>query len=385
MNDVIVVGAGPAGSGAAIVLAQAGRDVLLIDRVPFPRDKPCGDGIMHTATVELERLGVWDVVQAAHFGPVRRVRTIAPSGSDVTVDLPATSQRGCIAPRKQFDTILQQHAIDSGAVFEVGQVVAPIVEQGRVQGVVVRVETTLHERRAPMVIAADGAHSVLAARLGVQQHFPAYRSIGVRGYVQTEVEQDGTAHMDFLPALLPGYAWVFPVSSRCVNVGLGTTLKQSKRLDRSLSAILDTFLHLPRNRSLLGAGWVVSDVRGWMLNLGGSEKRSRVLPGMVFVGDAGGFVNPATGGGIATALITGRIAGEVVHAALDAGTKGAMDRVVAQFDQRWYEEVLPDLQRGYMLQQLLMGWPGPVNWFVEVARAFPALHQHLAEKIVRFG
>ena len=128
MHEVIVVGAGPAGSAAATVLARAGRDVLLLDRVSFPRDKPCGDGITLAAIMEMQRIGNWYGVQNAGFKAIHGVHYVAPSGRvlefSFSSDQPA---RTLIAPRRHFDNLLKDCAVSSGARFRILSVIAPLL------------------------------------------------------------------------------------------------------------------------------------------------------------------------------------------------------------------------------------------------------------------
>ena len=151
-RDVIVVGAGPAGSVAAMALAQKGYNVLMLDRKPSPRDKICGDAVPAGAIDLLFSLGMEEKIRAADFYYIDKLRLVSPKGYTMDADLEEAHHkaRSAIVPRLQFDVLLQQHAIDSGAEFQVAQVKEPIVEDGRVCGVRARVNGSTSEVRAPL-------------------------------------------------------------------------------------------------------------------------------------------------------------------------------------------------------------------------------------------
>jgi flavin-dependent dehydrogenase len=242
----------------------------------------------------------------------------------------------------------------------------------------------MQELRAAVVIAADGASSVLATKIRHKHYPPACHAIGLRGYVTTQAELDYTTHMHFIRDALPGYAWMFPVAPDCANVGVWTTARQHRRSRRALQAILDTFLATPAVVSRLGNSYTMHDFQGWKLTLGGSENDARAFPGALLVGDAGAFVNPATGAGIAAALMTGRMAAEVIVEALDEETGPARDRVLRTFDQRWRNELSMRLRRGYMVQQLVLSWPEPLSLFNHWAGEYPGLGQTLLGMLDQF-
>ncbi len=379
MYKVIVVGAGPAGSAAAITLARAGHDVLLLDKATFPRDKPCGDGISNTAVDELETLGVWHTVQAAAFYPTCGVRSVAPSGGIVEHTLAMETHRGVNAPRVQFDALLKEQATQCGATFQQAHVVEPIVEAGHVRGVVVRVDDRLQELRAHLVIVADGTHSVLASRLRGKPYAAAYRTIALRGYVQTDVAQGHTTHIEFVRELLPGYAWIFPVGPHRANVGLGTTAAHYRRMRYSLQTALDIFLQRPHIQALLGEHAKVENLRGWVLNWGGYSNASRVFPGALLVGDAGAFINAATGAGIAAALKTGRMAAETACEVLSEWQQAHQNILLRGFDRRWRNELAPALQRGYMMHRLVMSHADVIDKMNAWVRKHPSLARSMTD------
>ncbi len=383
MHEVIVVGAGPAGSAAATVLARSGRDVLLVDHTDFPRDKPCGDGMSPMVTTELEKLCAWDAVRAANFHIIHSVRYVSPNEHVIeALESRENEGRSFVAPRTRFDHILKEHATASGATFHRTHVTAPIIENGRVQGVVARKDQVEQELRAPVVIVADGNNSVLATTLRKRKHPPRHTILAIKAYVRTTKEQPHAILLHFLKEVLPGYAWIFPVSSDLVNVGVGTTLVRNRQLRRPLRAILDDFLKVPYVREQFGEATMVTKPQAWMLNLACMDF-SRVFPGALLAGDAGAFINSATGAGVASALTTGRLAGEVTHAALHS--KATIDDALLDFDQRWKQELESRFKQACLVRRLFLGRTWPINWFIERSYHHPHLRRILAEWIIRFS
>lgn len=361
--DVLVIGAGPAGSMAAIAVARAGGRVLLIDRCDFPRPKACGDALSNTARLELERVGIWErVVGWPSFYRIVEARNVAPNGSSITTSLEHPDLAGGILPRYEFDALLKGYAEEQGAMFEQGDVIAPLLDGGRVNGVAVKTKNAIEERYAQVVIAADGAPSVMASHLCPSAYAPRHKGVGMRGYVKRERSYDGALHIQLLPGLLPGYGWIFPVGEGWLNVGIWVAAMKNRP---PLRPMLYEFLSLPSTKAIIGEDGAIEDVRGGALVMR-PDRMSRVRRGALLVGDAGGFVNPSTGAGIASALQTGWIAGEVAVEALHA-VPGERGKILRSYDRRWQEVLLPALQRGYLIQRFLMTSPDPVNtlheWF----------------------
>ncbi|MBI4538384.1 MAG: NAD(P)/FAD-dependent oxidoreductase [Gemmatimonadetes bacterium] len=351
-HEVIVVGAGPAGSVAATVLAQGGRDVLLLDRTRFPRDKACGDLVPQAALSLMLDLGVSDAARAACFYPVRRLRIAAPGDRAFEVALRAgAGLDSCVVRREVFDAMLWEHAKWSGARFRVARVEEPVVERGRVVGVRVRDES---EIRAELVIAADGATSAIARALRATRTPDRHRAVALRAYVDGLELVDHLVEVHYARELLPGYGWIFPVDGRCANVGVGMRLDLFRRRNTTLRKLLDEFLRLPSIAPRLGPSARVHDVLVWQLNFG-SEVFPRIWDGALLIGDAGGFVSPLTGGGIHNAMITGVLAGHAAMRALAAGD--ASRSTLRAFERAWRRRLWVKLWGGYWAQRWITSSP----------------------------
>lgn len=313
--DVLVIGAGPAGSACAQTLAEGGLDVVLADQHAFPRDKVCGDGLIPDAHAALKRLRVHDEVmaQAQH---VQRVGCVGPRGG--RVDVPGTL---AVLPRRVLDDILFRSAVRAGAApltpwrFE-----APLVDGGRVAGARLRSGGEVHEVGARWVVLATGAVPQALIAAGVcRRRTPS--AVALRGYVR----HDGLAgRLDAMEVvwhrrLKRGYGWIFPCRDGVFNVGVGLVHShaagadgRATMADVNLREMLAAFaeVHAPA-RELLERGTPVGEIKGAPLrcSLGGAEW-SR--PGLLVTGEAAGSTYAFTGEGIGKAMETGLLAAQAL-------------------------------------------------------------------------
>ena len=301
MHDVIIVGAGPAGSAAACHLARAGLDVLVLEKSSFPREKVCGDGLTPHAVRELRALGI-DLDGPGWF-PTKGIRFI---GAGRRLDLDWPDVPGYTRTRSDLDDILARQAVSAGAtLLENTKVTAPIVTKGRVTGV--RTQTGTH--RARVVIAADGASSRLAVALGLRPS--RNRPIGIAGRRYFHSPRHTDPYLEIWLDLAPaGYGWIFGMGDGTCNVGVALLRTDHPDYRRLLHRWLAT---LPPTWGLTDAN-ATGPLRGAALPMGFS-RRPHYVPGLLLVGDSGGMVNPFNGEGIAYALEAGRLAAEVITTA----------------------------------------------------------------------
>jgi geranylgeranyl reductase family protein len=233
--DVIVVGAGPAGSTAATYLARAGLDVLVLEKSEFPREKVCGDGLTPRAVKQLIDLGI-DTREEAGWLHNKGLRVL---GGGLSVELPwpeltSFPPYGLVRPRRDLDQMLADHARAAGARIEERVAVTGAVTDertGRVVGVAARrgPEREPVSYTAPLVVACDGVGARTALSRGIGKRDDRPLGVAVRRYYTSP-----RSHDDFLEThlelwdrsgettrLLPGYGWVFGMGDGTVNVGLG--------------------------------------------------------------------------------------------------------------------------------------------------------------------
>jgi geranylgeranyl reductase family protein len=346
--QVLVIGAGPAGSAAALYLARAGIDVLLLEKDAFPRDKVCGDGLTPRGVHQLLRMGI--DITAPGWRRFRGIR-VHCDGRQVEVDWPATGQYpdfGLTRTRHDFDELLARHAEAAGARLHTGtKVTAPLTDAtGRVIGVTATGEDGDGPRtyRAQLVIGADGASARTAVATGWQRDPRAPIATAARRYFRTPAFTDDPylhlwADLRTAPggAALPGYGWLFPLADGRVNLGLGG-LPHRHQGATDLRATFRAWL------TRLPADWHLdettadSPMRSAALPMG-FNRRPQYRRGMLLVGDSAGMVSPWSGEGIAQAMEAGEIAADAVALALTrpAGVRReqALRHYPTEVNRRW--------------------------------------------------
>jgi menaquinone-9 beta-reductase len=341
--DVVVVGAGPGGSTAAFHLAQAGLDVLLLEKSQFPREKVCGDGLTPRAVKQLVAMGV-DL--SADNGWIRNhgLRII---GGGMRLEMPwpdlaSFPSYGLVRPRQDFDEVLARTAQKAGArLHENTTVTGPVVDDsGRVVGVTASSRESDAELtfRAPVTIIADGNSSRFSLSLGWGRRPDRPMGVAYRRYFRSPRHDDDWLESwlelwDGTPGegrLLPGYGWIFGVGDGTSNVGLGILNTSDAFGKTDYRAMLDRWLaNLPQEWGFVEDN-ATGPTRGAALPMAFNRK-PHYSSGVMLVGDAGGMVNPMNGEGIAYAMESGRMAADVVVQALAAVDASRRERALAGY------------------------------------------------------
>jgi geranylgeranyl reductase family protein len=378
--DVIVVGAGPSGSTAAYYLAQAGLNVLLIEKSRFPRDKVCGDGLTPRAVKSLVAMGV-DVSEEAGWLRNKGLRVIG-GGLRLELDWPELSNwpgYGLVRPRASLDEQLARRAQAAGVkLLEGTTVTGPVTDDnGRIVGVEATSETEEKSKsksksdnaeraasfqpalrsaslsteadrmnrvrsgstvtyRARVVVAADGNSSRLSVAMGLRKRDDRPMGVAVRTYYTSPRHRD-----DYLESwldlwdgdrLLPGYGWIFGMGDGTSNVGLGMLNtsdafgKTDYRdlLKRWLKSMPEEWGYVEENRT--------EPVRGAALPMG-FNRTPHYYKGLLLAGDAAGMVNPFNGEGIAYAMESGELLARVVAQALARPARAETERVLRTYPE----------------------------------------------------
>jgi menaquinone-9 beta-reductase len=381
--DVIVVGAGPSGATTAYYLAQAGLNVLLLEKARFPREKVCGDGLTPRAVKTMVAMGV-DVSQEAGWLQNKGLRVI---GGGLRLELPwpdlgSYPGYGLVRPRAALDETLARRAQAAGAQLMEGvTVTGPVLDSdGTIAGVTARAEgngdhDSERTYRSRVVVAADGNSSRLSVSMGLRKRDDRPLGVAVRTYYRSPRHDD-----DYLESwldlwdgdrLLPGYGWIFGMGDGTSNVGLGLLNTSAAFGNTDYRALLRRWLksmpeewgYIEENRT--------QPVRGAALPMG-FNRTPHYHRGLLLVGDAAGMVNPFNGEGIAYAMESGEILARVIEQALARSARAETERVL-----RGYPQALRDAYGGYYtlgrVFVQLIGHPQLMRFATRHGMARPAL------------
>lgn len=341
---VVVVGAGPAGASTAYHLAQAGVDVIVLEKSTFPRDKICGDGLTPAAVHELTLMGM----DTTGWNRNKGLRVI---GGGHTIELDWPDQKtlpgyGMTRARQTLDHELITRAVEAGARLVEGANVTGALQDatGRVVGVTARVgkgsEARTIEVKAQLVADCGGVAARLSTSLGIEKNAQRPMGVAARAYFRSPRGDEDfmESHLELWNGkpgesdLLPGYGWIFPMGNGIVNVGLGSVSSTANATQLPYKKIFETWMNnVPKEWGFTPENQI-GNLRSAALPM--SFNRSpHYSCGLVLVGDAGGMVSPFNGEGIAPALKAGRFAAQCMAQALSRTDRAGVDRAMSQYPQ----------------------------------------------------
>ena len=364
-SEVLIVGGGPAGAATAWFLAQSGRDVVVLDRARFPRDKPCAEYLSPEASRVLEAMGALDIVEASGPAQLGGMIIRAPSGERIRGDFVAAHgfsgfrDRGLAIRRRVLDAILLDCARAAGArVVEQTRITDLVRDaRGRVTGARSRdAEAFAVTHAARIVIGADGLRSIVARKLDVARrlpwprrmavvtHYTGVRGLGDRGEMHVETE---------------GYLGLADVGGGVTNVALVVPIASVRSLGTDPAGFLERWL---RDHEQLAERFAGAERVSSVQATGpfASAVRRAWAPGAALVGDAADFFDPFTGEGIYAALRGGEMIAPYVAESLAARDARRADAALAAYDRARHREF-----RGKWRVERLIGaavaWPPLIN------------------------
>jgi geranylgeranyl reductase family protein len=324
--DVLVIGAGPAGSVAALHLATQGHRVLLLDKKHFPRDKACGDGLLSDAQGVLDRAGL--LGRALELGhQVETLSVFSPSGIECQI-----RGRYLVVRRRLLDALLARKAVEAGAIFCHGDAARVVEEDNGL--VTCSLKGSGRSYRARAGVIATGASVDLLWKLGLVTRRDA-SGAAVRCYVRSALDLSRLV-VAYDHRTLPGYSWIFPMRGQEYNVGCARFYRNGRREPVNLRRMFQQFTtHSPLARALLQKGEIVSPLQGALVRCGLHGVASAGAH-LLAIGETVGTTYPSTGEGIGKAMETGELAAEMIHEALRS-TNGeqTLRGFPARLEERW--------------------------------------------------
>jgi len=327
--DVLVVGAGPAGSMAAKVAAEKGVDVIIIEEHETPGTPVyCAEGLSIGGVED----GGLEAVFPYVTQQIKTVRVFAPNGK--TLDMTSDNWTGFTLDRQVFDRTLTENAVKAGAKLMTETKATDVIKEGKqIVGVKAVKDGEEIEFHAKVVIGADGHWSIIRRRAGLQRYFRDY--VTCAQYVMGGLDLEDPTINEFYVGenYAPGgYAWVFPKSKSMANVGLGVRLKQTKA---PIEYLKDFCNNDPRFRNAK-----IIKINGGICPVSGVLDKI-TMDGLILIGDAAGMLVPMTGAGIHSGIVSGNMAGKVAAEAAKSGdvSEKKLNEFRTEFDKYWGKRI----------------------------------------------
>ncbi|HTM67199.1 MAG TPA: NAD(P)/FAD-dependent oxidoreductase [Flavipsychrobacter sp.] len=380
-TPVVIVGAGPAGAGTSIYLSKAGIPHVILEKETFPRDKVCGDAISGKSAFVLRKANpewLLEVFQQPEkYTPSRGIIFVAPNGKPLRIpynnDLrPGEKGAGFTSPRLVFDNFLFQKIDNNYAsVFQNATITAIERNEDGIR-VLFTKDGEPFEVLADLIVGADGDKGIVRRKLLVSNASPKAYTVGLRAYYEgVTIDPDQYIELHFLPEVLPGYFWIFPLPNGMANVGVGVLSERIRDKKINLrEQMLKAIQENPTISSRFKNATLKGKIQGWGLPMG-MEKLPVSGDRFLLTGDAASLIDPFSGEGIGNALYSGMLAAGAIEKAMEA------KRFDAAFLKEAYDDVLynrlgDELRISAFLQRLCR-YPWLFNVIVNKAYRSPSL------------
>lgn len=349
--DVIICGAGPAGSTCALALADSGLRVAVIEKSSFPRDKVCGDAVAAYIPKVLGTLHTKFKDALSTFNEkvvVNNCRIVAPNTKSFDITY---SESGFISTRVSWDNYLFELAsAEKNVTFFLNQAITDVSIDKVKSEITVQTDTRLFKGK--IVIGCDGAHSIVNKKIvGTKMDLNHY-SGGVRSYYKNVTGiPDQTFEIHFIKDLLPGYFWIFPIKDNMANVGLGALSADISKRKLNLRKVFhDVINNVEYLKKRFTDAEQVGDLEGFGLPLG-SRKVKMSGDNFMLCGDAASLIDPLSGEGIGQAMVSGRYAGWQAKKCFEQNN--FTETFMRQYDRQVYDKFWVRHRKNYVIQQII--------------------------------
>lgn len=349
--DVIICGAGPAGSTCALALADTGLKVAVIEKNSFPRDKVCGDAVASYVPNVLGTINPKFKDALKKFEErvnVNTCRVVAPNQKFVDIKY---SSDGFIAKRIDWDNFLYELASSQDNIsYFLNTIVTDVTIDAKKEQVTVTTGDRMFFGK--IVIGCDGAHSIVNKKITRTPVDLNHYAGAVRAYYKNVSGiPDNTFELHFIEGLLPGYLWIFPIKNNMANVGLGALSSVVSKRKMDLRGALQNAIHdVPYLRERFKDATQLGKIEGFGLPLG-SRKVSMSGNNFMLCGDAASLIDPLSGEGIGQAMVSGRYAGWQAKKCFEQNNFSAA--FMHQYDKQVYAKFWQRHRNNYRIQQLI--------------------------------
>ena len=352
--DIIIVGAGPSGSTAALYAEKLGLKTVLLDKTIFPRDKICGDALSGKSVRYMRELKILDEVSKLKGSVIKRITFGSPSHKQFDINLSGFQNQGKIKegfviPRKIFDNFLFTKAKNITETKEGFKVTDIIYENNKIIGIKGVKDKQEERLYAPIVLACDGANSIISRKLGLHSEDLVNTAIAIRCYYRGVKGLSDQIELHFVDEVLPGYFWMFPAGDNIANIGIGLSKKEAKKDKRKLTQILDDVIQSDYFKDRFSESEKLENPKGWSLPLGRIIRPS-YGDGFMLLGDAAGLIDPFTGEGIGNAMASAKYAIQVANKAKSENNYSK--NIFSKYHELLWGDIGSELKTSAKLQDL---------------------------------
>jgi len=373
-TEIAIIGAGPAGAATSVFLSKAKIPHIIFDKASFPRDKICGDALSGKVGAVLNRIDpklIYELNDDPQFLNSWGVRFVAPNG--IPMDVPF---RKDISKEKRAPGFIVKRMVFDN--FMIGQIGGPYATKKLNSAVKAVSQKTDHiqidfmedgrekQCRAQMVVGAGGDRCPVARQLAGRTIDPHFYAAGMRGYYENVggMHPQNFIELHFIPEVLPGYLWIFPLADNQANVGIGLLSSRLQKKNIQLKKLMLTAIAThPDLKERFKNARLIGDIKGWGLPLG-AKRRSLSGNRFILTGDAGSLIDPFTGEGIGNAMLSGQLAAQAISKL--AQTKDYSAPALKSYDELVYGALWNELQLSYRILKLV-DYPWLFNWVVNKA------------------